>query len=125
MNEDQRVHAAFGDQPSGNDGLPERCGRSQHARVVLDQCLRRFCLLWTELPTKGDIDASTARSLVAQNDAHVEQVTAAAHQQQGLPSIAIAMQPSGLVTARGPVNLSTPSMSLRELAPGDRASAGS
>src|SRR6266545_2947336 len=74
MNEDQRVHATLGDQPRGHHGLAERCGRSQHACVVFEQRVRRFRLFWTELATKSDVDTSTARSLVAQNDANAEQV---------------------------------------------------
>ena len=71
MNENQRVHAAPGDQRRGHHGLAERCGRSQYACVVLEQCVRRFRLLRAELATKSDVDTSTRCSLIAQNDANM------------------------------------------------------
>ena len=112
MNQDQRVHAAPGDQPRSHHGLAERCGRSQHACVVLEQCVRCFRLLWTELPTKGDVDTSTARSRVAQNDANAEQIKrlldvleAAAGQCDVVRMILCAGDDSRLVVRREPHGL--------------------
>ena len=74
MHENQRIHAAAGNQPRSHHGLTERCGRGQHACVVLEQRLCRYRLLRAELATKGDVDTSTRCSLIAQNDANPERI---------------------------------------------------
>ena len=55
MNEDERVHAALGDQPRSHDGLAECRGRGQHAGLVLEHRVCGGLLFRPQLAAERDV----------------------------------------------------------------------
>ena len=68
MDEHQRVDAALGNQPRGNDRLSKRCGRGKHAGVVGQHLACGRLLLRSQLPLKRHIQRLAGEAFVANVD---------------------------------------------------------
>ena len=72
MDEDQRVHAALGDQPRGDDGLAKRRRRGEHAGVVRQHRVCSGLLLASQLAAKRDLERAPVVAFVADDGAHAQ-----------------------------------------------------
>ena len=72
MHEHQRIDAALGDQPGGDDCLAERRRGGQDASVVLQHRVRREPLLWSELALKGRLQRMSTETLVTDDRSNIQ-----------------------------------------------------
>ena len=63
MDEHQRVHAALGDQPRGDDRLAKRRRRGEHAGIVRQHRVCSGLLLAPQLAVKRHVERCALRSV--------------------------------------------------------------
>ena len=72
VHEDQRVHAALGNQPRGDDGLAKRGRCGEDADIVRQHRVCRGPLLASQLAAKRDLDRAPFVAFIADHGAHAQ-----------------------------------------------------
>ncbi len=72
MNQHERVHAAPGDEPRGDDGLAERCCGCQYASLMTQHRVRCCLLLLPKLALKLHLQTTAVATFVANRRANTK-----------------------------------------------------